>query len=111
MNLATVRLAFSATWGLIGLALLLRKPLGLTELDESAPGTNFTLIGAVALVFFGWNLVRWYAARPTPVARHKSILAKKSDAPATRPTEYHPEFDFTAPAPSESPNPGEQKPQ
>jgi hypothetical protein len=95
----SLHLILAAFWLVVGVAMLvglwLRPAAGLRFGGDGIP------LGAVALLFAGYNLVRWYGRRRTP----RPIPAAPTRRPAAAPEdrEPRPEFDFSRAEPPDPP--------
>lgn len=97
MNLNFLRPAFAILWLIVGLVIVLRKPLGIDFFNDRWDDSDLLFGGIVAFALALWNGMRWWSS-----VRVKRIGALPPNplrsSGESRPFEYNPELDFTKPA-------------
>jgi len=96
MSLNFLRPAFAFLWLAAGLAIVLRKPLGIEFFDDRWSEENLMFGAIVAFALSLWNGTRWWAGRR---GARVAALPPNPLQPRDRhrPFEYNPELDFTKP--------------
>jgi hypothetical protein len=96
MNLNFLRPAFAFLWLAVGLAIVLRNPLGIGFFNDRWSDEDLLFGSIVAFALALWNGMRWWAGRrgTRPAALPPNPLQPRD---RDRPFEYNPELDFTKP--------------
>ena len=95
MNIHMIRLGMAFFFLVMSIGLFSRKWLFTPEQLAAFSESRLDLAAAFALLLFGWNISRWYAAR-SQMQRNAERLSMRDrhHHDAKHGEEYNPEFDF-----------------
>jgi hypothetical protein len=95
-----IRLGMAFFFLMMAIAIGTRHHYLSEEILKRYSDSNLDLGVAFALLMFGWNIARWYAAfskQRREAKLRESASPELPKAPSRTPREYNPDLDFTKP--------------